>query len=87
MANHELVLPIIHLNGTSREELLEQLEVAHSALLNALLAIKRSAPNGRDYYPVPGLLDRAIEQHGRRMRILTDLMRELEEECKKIYEE
>ncbi len=81
--NHSraLVLPIVHLNGTSKQELLEQRETAYAAVQTALDALRGMSPNGRDYYPVPGRLELALEQHTRRMKTLTDLMKELEQEC------
>lgn len=46
-----LLPPTIHLNGTSKDELLNQLEAVVSALEAALAALNAAAPNGRDYYP------------------------------------
>lgn len=46
-----LLPPTIHLNGTSKDELLNQLEAVVSALDAALAAINAAAPNGRDFYP------------------------------------
>lgn len=46
-----LVPPTIHMNGTSKDELLNQLVAVVSALDAALAAINAAAPNGRDYYP------------------------------------
>lgn len=46
-----LVPPAIHSNGTSKEELVE-LRIAVAEQAHHLLeAMKRAAPNGRDYYP------------------------------------
>lgn len=47
--NHSgVVLPIVHLNGTSREQLMEERLNARDALQEALRALCRAAPNGRD---------------------------------------
>jgi len=46
-----LLPPTVHLNGTSKDELLNQLEAVVSALDAALAAINAAAPNGRDFYP------------------------------------
>ena len=43
--------PIIHLNGTSKDDLLQQYLDAGHALKAALTAMSMAAPNGRDYYP------------------------------------
>ena len=42
--------PTVHLNGTSKDTLLNAYTAANSALLNALEALEACAPNGRDYY-------------------------------------
>jgi hypothetical protein len=46
-----LAVPTIHLNGTSRESLMEDLLGAYHALTEAIAALGRACPNGRDYYP------------------------------------
>jgi len=79
-----LVLPVVHLNGTSREELMDQREKAWEAIGDAFEAVKQMAPNGRDYYPIDGLLEKAIEQHKRRLRTLQELQDELQEEIDRI---
>lgn len=72
-----LVLPIVHLNGTSREQLIEQqMEVVH-ALKAALAKLKEAAPNMRDYYPKPGLWDEAVKQHDHRVKAVHELIREI----------
>ncbi len=43
--------PIVHLNGTSKNELLQQYLDAGHALQAALAAMHGAYPNGRDYYP------------------------------------
>ena len=81
---NEIILPIVHLNGTSPDSLIEEREVAFRGLYDAYAAMRQMAPNGRDYYPEPGLLERAIEQHDRRLRAIHDLQSELEYEVKMI---
>ncbi len=46
-----MTIPTIHGNGTSRRQLMEDLEAAHLSLEIALEKMKETAPNGRDYYP------------------------------------
>ena len=46
-----LVTPSIHLNGTSKRELVEQRLAVMDAARALLEAMKGAAPNGRDYYP------------------------------------
>jgi hypothetical protein len=46
-----MILPTIHLNGSSKESLLDQLADAHLALIMAENTLSNCAPNARDYYP------------------------------------
>jgi len=46
-----LTVPTVHLNGTSREELLRQLQDAWQAVFQARDALAKASPNARDYYP------------------------------------
>jgi hypothetical protein len=82
-----VVAPIIHLNGDRAETLLDQLEAVYSALSDALAALRQAGPNGRNYYPEDGLLEKAIAQHQRRMRAITDMQEEIVAECDAINEQ
>lgn len=66
----EVVTPIIHGNGTSKESLLEALKVAYSAVRDAMDKLRECAPNGRDYYPEPGRMEKAVAQHRQRQEHL-----------------
>lgn len=46
-----MMFPTIHLNGTSKEVLLDQNLKAAEAIRDAMLALQQAAPNARDYYP------------------------------------
>jgi hypothetical protein len=67
-ATTPLAVPLCHSNGTSRQDLLEQVTKAREAVIAALEALCAAAPNGRDYYPLgtdaTGL---AISQHEARI--------------------
>lgn len=78
MERDGIIAPHIHLNGTSKETLTADLSDAYLALSAAVEALRHSAPNARDYYPVPGLLDKATAQHLRRLELLTDMMAEID---------
>lgn len=78
--SRNLVLPIIHPNGTSKDELLKLRGVVYHRLQDVTKALCAMGPNGRDYYPEPGRMDKAVEQHRRRMKILGDLIDEIGEE-------
>lgn len=46
-----LLAPLLHLNGSSAQALLDGYRTAHTALYDALVAMRESAPHTRDYYP------------------------------------
>lgn len=43
-------VPSVHLNGTSKDELIRQLEEAGLAIRDAIEKLQGAAPHGRDYY-------------------------------------
>ena len=72
-------LPTVHMNGTSKAELLETLGEASEALEAAYRAVKQTGPNGRDYYLLgPGEMARALTEHESRLRMIDDLKAEIE---------
>lgn len=79
-----VIAPIIHLNGTSPDRLKEALSETYLRLSESVEAMRQCCPNGRDYYPLPGLMRLAEEQHYRRIKVLRDLQAELEKECELI---
>lgn len=81
-----IIMPFVHANGTSAEELIAVREDAYTALLAAFDALKKMGPNGRDYYPIPGAFEQAVKQHESRQTALSDLMEDLEAECRHIAE-
>jgi hypothetical protein len=65
------MIPTVHLNGTSREELCLQLQRADDALLAAYEALSATAPHGRDYYPQgEDAIVKATAEHRSRLRRL-----------------
>ena len=46
------VKPLVHLNGTGRNGLMEQLHKAHDAGRAFQHALAEMRPHGRDYYPI-----------------------------------
>lgn len=79
-----VILPIVHLNGTSASSLIDARIKAYEALHEALDAFSEVAPNGRDYYPEPGRMKKAIEQHNRRCEAIFEITKELEYEIGEI---
>ena len=74
-----MMLPTIHMNGTSKTDLLEGYCDAISAVLLALEALARTTPNGRDYYPQgDGACAIASREHDARKRALMKVMDELQ---------
>jgi len=45
-----MMIPTVHLNGTSKQNMLEELEVAHGAVNTAIDALRQVTVHGRDYY-------------------------------------
>lgn len=73
-------LPMIHLNGTSKESLIEGLCKASNAIEEAYQALKQTAPNGRDYYPLGSEAIRVAEsEHMDRLRRLDGVKEEIDE--------
>lgn len=79
-----VVCPIVHLNGTSQDELVRlRLDFLH-ALRDAAKKLYDMAPNGRDYYPVDGLFPKAVKQQERRQETMKTLIGEIEFEVEQI---
>lgn len=74
----KLLVPTVHLNGTSGNDLLEQITEARRALRLAVEALHKACPNGRDYYPQsPQSIYEAVEQHAARAKALVGVYNEL----------
>jgi len=72
------ITPTIHLNGTSKTELLDQQLKALEALRKAGAALMRAAPNGRDYYPQgPQAYTEAATDHTARLKRIEVTIKEL----------
>jgi hypothetical protein len=72
--------PTIHLNGTSKQDLMDELEHANHALGKAYAALKCCAPNGRDYYVQgPEALAKATDEHMDRLRRVDGVRAEIGE--------
>lgn len=82
-----MILPTIHRNGTSGEDLLEQTCTAADAVKVAIRALENAGPNGRDYYPQgPDALQRAATEHRERIAKLAEVVAELEEMAERIVD-
>jgi hypothetical protein len=82
-----MMVPCIHRNGTSRESLLEQLCDARIAVEDAMTALAKAAPNGRDYYPLGNdALRQAEAEHRSRADRLRSVRDELQALALLVYE-
>ena len=72
-----LTLPTVHLNGTSRDGLLEGYIAAMDAIRLAMAACRAAAPHARDYYMHPNSFALAAEEHSIRYTRLADTVGEL----------
>ena len=53
-----MISPIININGTSADDLIQPRREAMDHLMNAIEALRQTTPNGRDY---PGDYDRCTD--------------------------
>lgn len=73
-----MMIPTIHLNGTSREGLVRPLCDAVVAIQDAMEALAKCMPNARDYYVQgSGVTTTAINEHDARMTKLREVMMEV----------
>ena len=74
----KIVHPTVHLNGTSREELIDQYSGIFTAIRATRQALQNSAPHSRDYPPHGfSSYPEAREQYQRWTKMLTDLEEEV----------
>lgn len=75
-----MMTPTVHLNGTSRDELVAQFERASNALALALQALMDAAPNARDYYVQNGdAFTKARTEHYARVERVQQVKDEIEQ--------
>jgi len=75
-----MIAPTVHLNGTSKEALLQLNMNAASAVLAAIRALTEAHPNARDFYVQgPGAYKQAVDEHVARLDKLQDVLEELSE--------
>jgi len=75
-----VIHPAIHSNGTSKDVLCRQLSDATYALRKALIAMKNTQPNGRDYYTLGNYaINVAGLDHQARLKAVVGVLSEYEE--------
>lgn len=73
-----MTYPMIHLNGTSAEELSQKFEDARLALDAAYRAVLATAPHARDYYPMGNeALNQANREWVQRLERIESVTQEL----------
>lgn len=84
----QLIVPTVHLNGTSGSVLEEQLCNVLVALRAALEFANEATPNARDYYVQgEGAFEAAQNQHTRRVEQLQAVRREYAEMLDNVVEQ
>lgn len=79
-------MPTVHLNGASRESLVEQRTDVADALRDVEDAIRQAWPHGRDYYPQgPDALTTAQQAWGKRARVVAEMREAIMEEALRIF--
>ena len=74
-----MIYPTVHLGGTAKGDLLGALTDAMATLQDAIVAVQRAAPNGRDYYPQgAAAINTAQAEHGDRLNLLEQVRADLE---------
>lgn len=82
------IFPTVHLNGTSQEELLNQLVEAMNGIREADQKLSDSQPNGRDYIqPTTFTFKEAQEQHKRWRDMLKTILDEIYAVSEKVSEQ
>lgn len=74
-----MMIPTVHMNGTSKDALTEAIREAVHAIHEAGRLLAATYPNGRDYYPQGNdAVHTAMKEHDARMQKLRDVVTELE---------
>lgn len=81
MTKSGLVAPIVHLNGSSKADLLKHYQEAYQALHDAQVMVQTTWPHARDYYVSsdPDATRKAVEQHNSRIQRISVVLEELKE--------
>ena len=87
MTTATIVTPIIHMNGDRKQTLMDNIENAYMAVREAMKKLRECAPNGRNYYLVPGRMQLAEAQHRERQENLNAVYKSLEAEAIAIQDE
>ena len=79
-------MPTVHLNGASRESLVQQRTDVADALRDVEKAIGQAWPHGRDYYTQgPDALSAAQQAWRERVTVVAEMREEIMEEALRIH--
>lgn len=82
-----VMIPSVHLNGTSKQELIQSNLAAKNAITEAIIHVQRSAPNGRDFYPQStNAIITAVAEHWERINKLKKVRDDFEKILEKLTE-
>lgn len=70
-----MIYPTVHLNGTSKDALLDPIGEVMGSLVTAINSMPTISPNARDYN---GDFNRAASEHADRIRRLNEIYSELD---------
>lgn len=73
----DIVIPLVNLNGTSREALVQQQIKVLGCLTALSVALGEASPHGRDYQPDPSRFPEAVNQHAARVRDVNRMIDEV----------
>ncbi len=74
-----MTYPTVHLNGTSRNSLVDQYQNAANAVRTAIDTVAQNGPHGRDYYVVDGAFEAARKEHQARLDKLRSVLHEIDD--------
>lgn len=78
--SESLAIPAVHNNGTSKEELVNNLQEAYLSLRESLDKLHNTTPHTRDYYiKKHNDYETARVQHSNRCEKIVEVMNELEQ--------
>lgn len=83
----DLMQPIVTLNGTSREQLIEARIMARVALAEAMRALGETTPNGRDYISNPTAYQKDKLIYQKRFEALLEIYNDLMDEAVELQNE
>jgi len=83
-----IAVPRIHLNGTSKNALMEDYLTAYRKLTEAAKALQEAAPNARDYYPQGSdVYTQAASEHTARLVKIRSILDDLDTICNAISDQ